>query len=121
MLNFHLSDNDSKTRIVSISSLASDWKTYTILANTFVGVMIFIGLWIAIDLESTLITQKSGFWGWLLEIFGYTGFQTALTTINLFKILCIICVVVFIISITLDVYAYVRKDSFAEETLKILP
>jgi hypothetical protein len=120
-ISFNLLPHNSGTRIVSISSLTSDWINISIFGYGLIGIFAFIFGWIAIDLEALITARRGSFWGWLAEAFGYTGFQEALVVVNLFKILSIFSVIVLIVSMIIDIYIYARRNSFSEEVLRLLP
>lgn len=101
IISFHFLPKDSETRIVSISSLTSDWIILSISSYVLAGIFIPLFWWFAIYLESS-------------------GFYEPLE-INLFKILSMFLAIVTIVGIIFDVYIYARKNSFAEETLRLLP
>jgi len=107
--------------MVSTSSLASDWIILSVFGYVLAGIFSPFFWWLAIDLEAYVTARRGSFWGWLAEAFGYTGFQEALTLINLLKILSIFMAILLVVTIVADVYIYARKDSFAEETLRLLP
>jgi len=121
IVSFNLLPHDSGTRIVSTSSLSSDWVTISVFGCVLGGIFGFLFWWIATDLEVSIIAQRQSFWGWLNEVFGYTGYREALVLINLLKVLTILFIVVIIGSVIVDVYIFARKESFAEETLRLLP
>ncbi len=120
-VSFNLIPHDSGTRILSTSSLSSDWVILSVFGDVLGGIFGFLFWWIATDLEVSITTERGSFWGWLNEVFGYRGYHEALVLINLLKILTIFLVIITIVSIVVDVYIYARKDSFAEETLRLLP
>ena len=121
VVNFHLSAQDSKTRIVSTASLSSDSIILSGFGFVFLGIIALLNWWIAVDLESVIMTQKISFWGGLLEFFDFMGYQEALIFVNNLKILTIVIVFVFIVLAIIDGYVYARKDAFAEEKLGLLP
>ena len=102
IISFRLLSQDSKTRIVSTSSLTSDWINISILGYVLAGILAFI------------------FW-WLAEALRYTGFQQSILVVSLLKILSIGIAVALIVSIIADIYINARKDSFAKQTLRLLP
>lgn len=120
-ISFSLLPHNSGTRIVSISSLTSDWINISILGYVFAGIFASVSWWSATDLEASIMAERWSFWGRLAEAFGYTGFREALALVSLLKILSVFLVIVLIVSIIIDIYIYAGKDSFAEETLKLLP
>lgn len=120
VIDFHLLPHDSGTRIVSTSSLSSDWITISVFGYVVGVIFSLIFWWIATDLEVSIMAKRQSFLGWLAEAFGYTGYRQALALVSLLKIISIFLVVVLIISVIIDVYMYARKDSFAEEMLRLL-
>jgi hypothetical protein len=92
IISFHFVPKDSETRIISISSLASDWIILSISSYVFAGIFIPLFWWLAIDLGERMLS--------LLSIF---------------------LAIVLIVGIILDVGIYALRDSFVEETLRLLP
>jgi hypothetical protein len=120
-ITFNLIPYDSKTRIVSVSSLASDWINASIFGYALIITLGFLVGWMAMDLEASITAERRSFWGWLLELFGYTGFREALAMVNLLKILSTIFFAILIVGIIIDVYIYARRDLFSEGILRLLP
>ena len=100
-VNFHLIPKDSETRIVSTASLTSDWILISVFGYVIIGIFSPLFWLFAIDIESSIFYESS--------------------MANLFKILSIFLAIVSIIGVVLDVYIYAKRDSFAEETLRLLP
>lgn len=121
VISFHLSSRNSGTRVASTSSLTSNWLSLCAIGYMIFAVLISIFWWIAVDLETYVTAQRGSFWGWLAEAFGYTGYQQALALINYFRIFSVLLAVGLIASVVIDVVIYVRRNSFAEETLRLLP
>jgi hypothetical protein len=120
-ITFRLFPHDSKTRIVSVSSLTSGWVGASIFSYVLGIVLASIFGWIAMDLEASITAQRRSFWGWLAEALGYTGFREALRIANLLKITSIVLFVMVITFIVIGVFIYVKRDSFSEEILRLLP
>lgn len=100
-ISFHLHPKNSETRIAGVSSLASDWIIISTLSYVIAGILSPFSWLFAIDLES------SGFYStW---------------AISYFKITSILLAIVVIVGIIWDIFIYAGKDSFAEETLRLLP
>ena len=120
-VTFSLFPYDSKTRVVSVTSLASDWVATSVFGCILSLLLAFVFYWIATDMEAFIAAKRHSLWGWLAEAFGYSGFQEALAIVGLIKILSIVLLVIAIVSILTDLYIYAKKDSFSEEVVKLLP
>jgi len=121
-ISFNLISYDSKTRIVSVSSLDSDWISVSVLGYVLLIIFIFIFGWMAMVLEARITVERQSLGGWLAEkLFGYAGYQVALAIADLLRILAIIFFVTLIVDIIIGGYIYVRKDSFSKEILNLLP
>jgi hypothetical protein len=120
-VTFDLFPYDSKTRVVSFSSLTSDWIGLSVVGYALLVVLGSMLGWIAADLEAYIMARRQSFWGWLAEALGYTGFREALVMVGLLKVLSIVCFVVLIVGIIVDAYCYAKRDSFSEEVLRSLP
>jgi len=101
-ISFHLIPKDSETRIVSISSLTSDWIILSAVAYVLLGMMSVLFWWFATSLESSTLFEFS-------------------VAVSYFKILSILGAIGVIVQLLFDVYIYAKIDSFAEETLRLLP
>lgn len=119
-VNYRLFPHESGTRIDSSSSLASDWKNLTIIGSVLSAIVAVLCLWIAIDLDAYITTQKHSKWSWLVGAYGYTGFQRALVLANLTKILAFFLAITLTLEILVAVYVSVRINAFAEESLSTL-
>ena len=120
-VSYHLFPKEAGTRIVSYSSVASDWATLTFWGNVLAAIIAGIFWWIASDLEAFISNQTAGYWIWLARAFGYPDINYMSFMINLTKILSIVLVVTIILEIADVVYVYSKIDRFADETLSELP
>lgn len=117
---YHLFPHKSGTRIVSYSSISSDWAKLTLAGNIIAGFVAAIFWWIASDIASLVVDGVTGYWSWLARAFGFPDLQYVFFMINVTKALSIVLVVTIILEI-LDVLIVYRKiNTFAEETLDIL-
>lgn len=101
IISFHLLPKNSETRIVSVSSFTSDWIILSGLAYVIMGILSPLFWSFAIGLESSGLYET-----WVINYFRFTS---------------ILFVLAVIVGIIWDVFIYARKDSFAEETLRLLP
>jgi hypothetical protein len=117
IVSYHTSPYKSGTKIISYSSISSDWANLTLWGNVIAGIMAVVFWWIALDIDKYLASGKSGYWTWLAEAFGYPYAQRTFFMINLTKALSIILLITILLEI-LDVFIVYRKiDTFAKETL----
>jgi hypothetical protein len=61
-ISFNFLPHNSGTRIVSISSLTSDWINISILSYGIIGISALVLGWITIDVEASIVARRS-FWG----------------------------------------------------------
>lgn len=108
---------DSGTQITCSSRLSSDWKNLTVAGCALAAVMVGLCLWIMLDLQGFMATQKSNFWSWLATVNGGVDSAIGQTLVNLTKGLAIFLSVVIVLEIVIVVYAQVRIDKFAEASL----
>jgi len=101
IISFHFLPKDSGTRIVSVSSLTSDWIILSALGYVIMGILSPLFWSYAIGLESSGLYET-----WAINYFRFTS---------------ILFVLAVIVGITWDIFIYARKDSFAEDTLRLLP
>lgn len=106
-ISFYLQPYDSKTRIVSISSLSSE----VIILNVFGWIMLIIFAFIFGELEATFKA--------LSPI--PTVREEALALAGLCRVMMIVSVILVIFDIVYFTYIYARLDQFSEETLRLLP
>jgi hypothetical protein len=120
VVNYRLSPVNQGTRISYSSSLSADWKNLTVSGSAFAVLVASLCWWIAMDLEAFMITQQPSFWSWIASVDGYIDFQTGQMFVSLAKMLTLFLVIILAIEVGAAVYAHLRINSFAEETLKEL-
>jgi hypothetical protein len=115
-VNFILIPMGSKTKIVAYTSLTEDYVALSAFLSVLLFIIILINVILLINVESLLNT-----WGWLIDLFygsGYTrNIQDAL---NIVRIYIMFSVIAFVLCIIWDVYAYTRREAFAEEVIRSL-
>jgi hypothetical protein len=120
VVNYRLSPVNHGTRISYSSSLSADWKNLTVSGSAFAVLVASLCWWIAMDLEAFMITQQPSFWSWIASVDGYIDFQRGQMFVSLAKMLTLFLVIILAIEVGAAVYAHLRINSFAEETLKEL-
>ena len=116
-ISFHIFPRESGARVVSYSSVSSDWANLTLGGNIVAGFVAAVFWWIATDIAALMVDGASGYWTWLAGAFGYPDVQYAFFMINVTKALSIVLVVTIFLEI-LDAFIVYRKiDTFAVETL----
>ena len=117
IVSYQFFPNKSGTRIISRSSISSDWANLTLWGNIIAGIVAAVFWWIATDMENFVVNGISGYWTGLARAFGYPAVQHVFFMINVMRALSIVLVVTIILEI-LDVFiVYNKINSFAEETL----
>lgn len=117
LVDYRICPNNSGSRIVSYSSVSSDWINLTLWGNIAASVLAALFWWIASDITILLEEGTSGYWTWLAGAFGYPNVQYAFFMVNVTKVLSVVLVVTILLEI-LDVFIVYRKiNTFAEETL----
>ena len=117
IVNYQFFPHNSGTRIISRSSISSDWANLTLWGNIIAGIVAAVFWWIATDMENFVVNGISGYWTGLARAFGYPAVQYVFFMINAIKALSIVLVVTIVLEI-LDVFIVRSKiNSFAEETL----
>ena len=107
----------SGTKIISHSSISSDWANLTLWGNIITGIVAAIFWWIATDMANFVTDGVSGYWTGLARAFGYPSVPYLIFMINVIRALSIVLVVTIVLEI-LDVFIVHSKiNSFAEETL----
>jgi hypothetical protein len=120
IVSYHIFSYKSGTKIVSNSSISSDWANLTLWGNIIAGFVAAVFWWIASDIANYLASGKSGCWTWLAGAFGYPSAQHTFFMINVTKALSILLVITILLEI-LDVFIVYRNiDKFARETLNEL-
>ena len=117
VVDFRISPHNSGVRILSQSSVSSDWANLTLWGNVAAAVLAAIFWWIALDITNLLVDGTSNYWSWLARAFGYPNIQYAFFMVNLTKALSIVLVVVIILEILDVIIVYRRISTFAEMTL----
>jgi hypothetical protein len=117
VVDYRILPHNSGARIISQSSVSSDWANLTLWGNVAAAVVAMIFWWIASDITNLLVDGKSGYWTWLTGAFGYPKIQYAFFMVNITKALSVVLLVTIILEI-LDVFiVYRRINMFAEMTL----
>jgi hypothetical protein len=117
VVDYRILPHNSGARIISQSSVSSDWANLTLWGNVAAAVVAMIFWWIASDITNLLVDGKSGYWTWLTGAFGYPNIQYAFFMVNITKALSVVLLVTIILEI-LDVFiVYRRINMFAEMTL----
>jgi hypothetical protein len=112
---FHLVPVDSKTRIIAETSLTSDSKTRLIgvvLENIAILFIVGMLVYAFTDLLSTLSSLRI----WLLG----EAIAKVELYVSMLNILFVILILVTVIAIVFFIYSYWKRDSFAENILKLL-
>ena len=120
MISYRFSSLDSATRLTVSSKLASDWKNITLIGSAFSLIMAFLCLWIAIDLDVLMATQKPGYWGWIAMIDGYADLQVAQAVAALTRFLAVFLAVVVALEIIIFIYVNSKIDEVAKGYLNAL-
>ena len=120
VVRYRLSPVDSGTRISCSSSLASDWKNLTIIGSALAILLMALCWWITADLEAFMITQKPSYWSWIATVDSYIDFQTGQMLVSLTGMLAVFLAIIIALEAVIAVYAHLRINTFAEETLNAL-
>jgi len=102
-ISFTLLPHNSGTRIVAISSFTRDWKSYSILGFMLCIIIAFLLGWMSMELEAL---AKRGIF---VVFYWYC------------KIASTLLLIILVVGIIIDAYAYARRDSFSEEVLRLIP
>jgi hypothetical protein len=119
-VKYRLSPVNHGTRISYSSSLAADWKNLTASGSALAVFVASLCWWIALDLEAFMITQQPSYWSWIASVDGYIDFQGGQMVVSLTKMLTLFLVIILAIEVGVVVYAHLKINLFAEETLKEL-
>jgi hypothetical protein len=120
IISYHLSSEDSGTRISISSSLSSDWKNLTIIGSALSIIIASLCWWIAADLEGFAASQQPSYWSWIITNGNYTNLALAQAFGGLTRGLAIFLAVVVLLEVIIYVYVKSRIDAFAEEPLRPL-
>lgn len=121
IMTYRLAPVDSGTRITYSSSLASDWKNLTIIGTALAVFVAFMCLWIAIDLDSSIVTGQRSYWSWIATVeSGYIDFSIAQIFAGITRTFTAILAISIIVEAVIAIYTYFRINALAEETLSEL-
>ena len=76
-LNYRLAAAISGTQITCSSSLASDWKSLTVIGCALAVVFASLCPWISMDLNELVTMQQQSYWSWIATVGSYIDVQTA--------------------------------------------
>ncbi len=119
-VTFNLEANGQKTKVTGSSKLASDWKNITIIGCVFAAVLVGVCLWMAWDLDAFMVTRTPNFWSWIATVNGNVSFQVGQAFAGLARGLAVFLSVVILLEGVVGVFAFLRLDAFAQETLNSL-
>jgi hypothetical protein len=120
IVDFQIRQHNSGSRMVTQSSVSSDWANLTLWGNVAAGIVAAIFWWIASDITMLLVNGKIGYWAFLAEAFGFPNIQYAFFMIDITRALSVVLVITIILEI-LDVFIVYKKiNTFAEEILRPL-
>lgn len=119
-VNYRLESVDSGTLITYSSSLASDWKNLTIIGSAISMVVALLCLWISMDLDAIMTTQKESYWSWIAIVDGYIDVHTVQILSGLTKILTVFLAIILIAEVVTVIYVHSRINTLAEVTLNAL-
>ena len=120
LVSYHIFSHESGTRIVTYSSISSDWVSLTFGGSMIAGFVAAMFWWIAYDISSLVINGEHRFWTWLARAFGYPDLQYTFFMINVIKLLAIVLVATIIFEVLDFSIVYRKINTFAEETLDLL-
>ena len=120
LVSYHISSHESGTRIVTYSSISSDWVSLTFGGSMIAGFVAAMFWWIASDISSLVINGEPRFWTWLARAFGYPDLQYTFFMINVIKLLAIVLVATITFEVLDFSIVYRKINTFAEETLDLL-
>ena len=118
IISFYLSNDNSGTKIESSSKIATDWKNLTLYGSVLAAVLIGIFMWIAIDMNKYIETDKTSFWAWLAQIYGTHDSWGALLMIRVTQALSIFLALTIVFEILIVIYVYQRKNAFSRQVLE---
>jgi hypothetical protein len=116
VVDYRIFPYNSGSRIVSYSSISSDWANLTLWGNIAAGFVAVVFWWIAADITNLLVNGKYGYWTWLAGAFGYPNVQYAFFMVNVTKTLAVVLAVAILLEILDVIIVYRKINTFAEET-----
>jgi hypothetical protein len=119
-VNYRLASVDSGTHITCSSSLASDWKSLTVIGCVLAVVVASLCLWISMDLDELVTTQQQSDWSWIATGGSYIDFQTAQMFAGLTYVLAVFLAIILASEVAIVIYVHFRINTFAKETLNTL-
>jgi hypothetical protein len=111
---------DGRTSVKCVSVLTSDWKNITLIGCALALVLVGVCVWMATDLNATLVSHVPGFWGWLITVQGNVNVVAAQAFIKLTLGLAAFLSAIILVEAAIVVYVRSRIDAFTEEALKML-
>jgi hypothetical protein len=123
VVTFYLEPVDSKTRIIAGTSLTSDAKLVSILEVVLnIVFLVIIGLFVSLEqaLVELVMRVVERFQSYFPP-YVMTELRLQVDKMNtMFTILIFIAVIGIVIGVIWSIYAYWKRDSFAENILKLL-
>lgn len=117
VVDYRIHPHNSGSKIISQSSISSDWANLTLWGSIAAGFMAAVFWWIASDITDLLVNGKSGYWAWMAGAFGYPNVQYTFFMANVTKTLAVVLAITVLLEILDVIIVYRKINTFAEETL----
>jgi hypothetical protein len=115
-IKFVLIPQDSKTKIVALTSLAPSYIALSVIAFTLLAIILLIEALALINAEAWLRS-----WSWLINLlFGSAITQSMQEQLNTLKAFLIVSLIVLVIATASEIYAYSRRETLAKEIIRAL-
>ena len=109
----NLTKVDSSTKIACTSTVSSDWKNITVVGCALSALLVAICVWITLDLNAFMATDKASFWSWLITVNGVADFQVGAAFVGLTKALAFFLTVIIVTEAWILIYVRAKIDRFA--------
>lgn len=116
-VTFNLQELKSDTHITFSSKLAPKWKNLTVGGYAASIFLVFLSLWITLDLENSIITENPSFWSWVATYANTINFIALQSFSNLAKLLFFFIIIVLLVESVIVIYSYLKINIIAKETL----
>ena len=117
IVTFDLQKLTSDTSITFSSKLAPKWKNLTVGGYAASIFLVFLSLWITLDLENSIITENPSFWSWVAAYANTINFTALQSFSNLAKLLFFFLIIVLLIESVIVIYSYLKINIIAKEIL----
>ena len=119
-VEFNLLSVDGGTQIRYSSKLRASWRNLTLIGCALSAVLVGLCLWMASDLSTFMVSQKTSFWSWLITVNGGVDEIVGQAFVGLTKALAIFLSIIIAVEFLIYFYVQSKIESVSSEIIRVL-